>query len=286
MTDTITTANVIQWDTAMRLLAQQKESRLAKVLVDRGNITGESFTVNRLGSAQNTPANTTRHGDTVWSDITHSARVALMSDYFDALPIDRADLAKILVNPTSRYQEQLLAGFNRRKDRQIYDSMRGNAQAKDGSLIALPAGQKIAHGSAGYTKTKVINARKLFRVNENDQHNGKKLYHLYNAQMLEDILADTTLTSADFMAVKMLQEGDLSKSWCGFEWIPYEDMYFASSTYYALAFTNDALEHGMGYFESKLSVRHDKKDTNQATIAASFGCVRAEDVGVVEIAFQ
>lgn len=286
MTDTITTANVIQWDTAMRLLAQQQDSRLAKVLIDRGTITGESFTVNRLAAAANTPANTTRHGDTTWSDITHSARVALMSDYFDALPIDRADVAKILVNPTSRYQQSLLAGWNRRKDRLIYDALRGSAQAKDGSTTALPSGQKIAHGSTGYTKAKVINARKLFRVNENDQHNGKKLYHLYNAQMLEDILADTQLTSADYMTVKMLQEGDVGKMWCGFEWIPYEDMYYASSTYYALAFTNDALEHGMGYFESKLSVRNDKKDTTQASLAASFGSVRAEDTGVVEIAFQ
>ena len=29
-----------------------------------------------------------------------------------------------------------------------------------------------------------------------------------------------TLTSADFMAVKMLQSGDVSGRWMGFNWIP------------------------------------------------------------------
>ena len=286
MPATITTAFVQQFDSTFKAAAQQTDSRLASVLMDKGTITGESFTTNALSAAQNTPQDLTRHGDTIWSDITHSTRVALMLDYFDALPVDRADLPKLLANPSGKYIEALRAGWNRRKDKQIYDALRGNAQAKDGSLTALPSAQKIAHGGTGYTKTKVINARKLFRLNENDQHTGKKLFHLYNAQMLEDILADTQLTSADYMAVKMLQEGDVSKSWCGFTWIPYENFYFASSTYYALAFTNDALEHGTGFMEARVDPRPDKKNTTQASLAASFGAVRREDVGVVEIAFQ
>lgn len=131
-----------------------------------------------------------------------------------------------------------------------------------------------------------MNALKLFRSNENDMYNGKKLYMTYNNAMLEDVLTDTSLTSADYMAVKMLQEGSIGGKWCGFEWIPYEGLYTSGGVTYALAFTNDALEHGTGFFEAKAAYRPDKKDTLQVSLQASFGCVRREDVGVVEVAFQ
>lgn len=47
---------------------------------------------------------------------------------------------------------------------------------------------------------------------------------LYTSDMLEDILGDTTLTSADFMAGKMLQEGGVGGKWMGVNWIPYEKL--------------------------------------------------------------
>jgi hypothetical protein len=60
------------------------------------------------------------------------------------------------------------------------------------------------------TKAKLIAAKAMFRRNECDEQNGEELYMTYNADMLTQILSDTTLTSADFMAVKMLQEGAVS----------------------------------------------------------------------------
>ena len=74
------------------------------------------------------------------------------------------------------------------------------------------------------TKTKLIAAKAMFRRNECDGHNGEELYITYNADMLTQILSNTTLTSADFMAVKMLQEGAVSGKWLGFNWIVYEKL--------------------------------------------------------------
>jgi len=285
-TTTISQAFVQQWDTTIRMLAQQKESRLEATIMDKGDITGESFTANLLAALDDTPENTTRHGDTSWSDSVHSTRVALMRDFYQALPVDRADEPKLLANPNGSYMESLLAAWNRRKDSLIFAALIGNSTLKDASTVALGASQTIVHGSAGLTKAKIITARKLFRANEADEHAGNELFIAYNDMMLEDILSDTTLTSADYMAVKMLQEGDISGKWCGFKWIPYQGIQLVSSTYTTAAWSKAAAYRGTGFFEGKSQRRGDKKDTMQVSAAGSYGVTRVEEKHVVAIEFQ
>jgi len=287
MGNTVTQAFVQQFDDTIRMQAQQKTSRFEPRVTDRGTIVGESFTANKLGLAGDTPENNIRHGDTQWSDIAHSTRVALMRDFFDALPVDRADEPKMLVNPNGDYMQSLLAGWNRRKDQIIYAAGLGNSQTKEGTQVVLPAGQKIAAGGTGFTKTKLITAKKIFRANECDGEadDPQELYITYTAEMLEDILSDTTLTSADFMAVKMLQEGNLAGKWMGFNWVPYERVNNVAGTYSAMAWAKKAIHFGTGFFEGKAQRRADKKDTLQVSAAGSVGAVRVWEDGVVQIDF-
>lgn len=286
MSNTITNAFVIQWDTTIRQQAQQMDSRFGGAVTDRGNITGESFTANRLAPLDVMPENTVRHGDTVWSEATHSTRVALMKDFYQALPVDRNDEPKLLANPLNgSYMQSLIASHNRKKDSIIFSALLGNSQTKDGSLVALPAGQKIVAGGTGFTKAKLLTARKIFRKNEADNHNGETLYIAYNGEMLEDILADTTLTSADFLAVKMLQDGDVSGNWMGFKWIAYEAIGLTGGTYSTAAWAKSALHFGTGYTEGKASRRADKKDLMQVSMGASHGATRVEEEKVVQIDF-
>ncbi|MFX5522699.1 phage capsid protein, partial [Acinetobacter baumannii] len=76
----------------------------------------------------------------------------------------------------------------------------------------------------GLTKAKIIQARSIFRANETDgvDGDGDELFFLYDSLALTQILSDTTLTSADFMTGKMLQEGGVGGKWMGFTWIPFE----------------------------------------------------------------
>jgi len=282
----ITQAFVQQWDDTIRLQAQQKESRLEMTVSDKGSITGESFTANRLAPIDDTPANTTRHGDTVWSDAIHSTRVGLMQDFYQALPVDRADEPKLLVNPAgTAYPSSLNMAWNRRKDQLIFSALIGNSQNKEGGQVAIPAGQIIVHGSAVFTKAKIIQAKVLFRKNESDNNNGEELYCAYNSEMMSDILSDTTLTSADFMAVKMLYEGDVSGKWLGVNWVPYEKIQLVSTTYTTAMWAKSALLRGTGFVEGRAQRRGDKKDTLQVSMAASFGAVRVEEEKVVRIEF-
>ena len=282
----ITQAFVKQWDDTIRLQAQQKESRLESTVTDKGNITGESFTANRLAPLEDTPENNVRHGDTTWSQPNHSTRVAVMKDFYQALPVDRADEPKVLANPNGPYMQSLLAAWGRRKDQIIYRALVGNSRTKEDTLVALPSTQIILHGSSGFTKNKVITARKAFRKNEADNHNGEELFMIYTSDMLEDILADTTLTSADYMAVKMLQEGDVSGKWCGFSWVPFEGVDVVGGVASTAAYTKSSVVRGTGFVEGKSQRRGDKKDTMQVSMAGSYSGVRVEEEKVVRIEFQ
>ena len=279
---------VSQWDTAVRTEASQKDSRLMSAVVDRGAITGESFTVNFMGDDGSLlDANTVRHGDTTWSENDHQARIATMADFYKAFPLDRNDIPKMLVNPVTGgdYMKNLMSAKNRRIDDIIYNAARGSVLKKDGTSTALPGSQKVAVGAAAFTKGKLLTTRKIFRRNEADRHNDEELYIAYNDEMLDDILADTTLTSADFLAVKMLQEGDVSKNWMGFQWIPFNGITKVGTDYFTIAWAKSGIHFGRGYEEGNVTRRGDKKDAWQVSMGASYAAARQDEKKVVEIAF-
>ena len=289
MSITITTQFVTQWDTALRLEAQQTESRLMGCVTDRGTVEGASFTVNNLGSAGEFDENTTRHGDTQWSEIDHTARNAVMRDFFKALPLDRADIPKMKVNPVTggHYMASLMASKNRKIDDIIYAAGLGTILSQDGATsYTLPAGQIIAGGGTGFTKAKIIQAKSIFCANEADEDSGEELFMTYNDVILQQVLSDTTLTSADFMAVQMLQEGKLAGKWLGFTWKKHQRLNRAGSVYSAMAWAKSGIHFAKGYEEGNVSPRPDKKDTKQVSMAASYGAGRQDEKKVVRIDFQ
>lgn len=289
MSDTIPQSFVQQFDSSLRLLSAQMDSRLKMAVTDRGMITGESFTIANIDPSGDLPSDNVRHGDTIFSDITHSTRVVTMKDFFDALPLDRSDIPKMLVNPVTggHYAGTLVGKKNRKMDNLIYRACRDSQLMKDGTSTALSAGQKIAHGSTGFTKAKIIQARKLFRANEKDMHAGEQLFMAYTADMVEDIMSDTTLTSADYLANQFLQKGDVVGQWMGFTWIPFEGIDpVSSSTYYTVAWAKSSIHVGEGYVEGRVDRRPDKKNLWQTTINCSMAAGRQDEKGVVEIAYQ
>ena len=94
-------------------------------------------------------------------------------------------------------------------------------------------------------------------------------------------------TSADFLANKFLQEGDVVGNWLGFTWIPFEGIDpVSSSTYYTVAWAKSAIHLGDGYVEGRVDRRPDKKNLWQTTINCSMAAGRQDEKGVVEVAYQ
>lgn len=264
-------------------LAQQMESRLGSRVRLEAGIVGDSKKINRIG-ATSAQKKTTRHGDTPLIETPHSTRWIDLDDYEWADLVDELDKKKMLASPDSDYLKAGVAAMNRSKDDVIYDAARGSARTSSGTT-ALPSTQKVQVASAGLTKAKIIGAKKIFRANEADEENGETLYHTYGSEQMEDVLNDTTLTSADFIAVQMLQEGKVGKRWMGFEWVPFERAVKVSTSRFHISWAKSGIALGVGAeIMTRLTERADKSYAMQPYARMSIGAVRVEEAKVVETA--
>ena len=290
----ITAAFVQQFHDNYELASQQNESRLLKTVVNRGRIQGESFTINDMGQVEMT-ASGARYGDTPWTIPDAGVRTALMADFDLFIPIESRDIPKLKAHPNDKYIKLLYNAKNRKVDDIIYNAAIGSINRKtvadngtaSTTATTLPASQIIL-SAAGTLKQKIIKAKALFRANECDEHNGEQLYILYTSDMLEDILGDTTLTSADFMAGKMIQEGGVGGKWMGFNWIPYEKLGQGAAVgeKRTVAYAGSAIHFGdANITDFDITTRADKKNIKQVGGVHSFGAGRANEKKVVAIDF-
>ena len=283
MSQQITEAFVQQFADNFRHLAQQMQSRFEPHVTIEPNIVGMSKSVNRLGQ-RTANRRTQRHADTPINDQPHSTRFVDLFDWDDGDMIDDQDKIRMLVDPTSEYVKAMIASLNRAKDDVVIASMGGNSRATTGNII-LPSTQKIVVGGTGLTKAKIIQARKMFRKNEADNHNGEELFITYSAQAAADILADPSLTSADYMAGKFLQEGDVEGKWMGFNWIPSERTPYDGATRRLYAWAKSGVTLGKGAdITTKVGEDPGKGFNVRIYAKMSIGAVRVEEEKVVEIA--
>jgi len=284
MSQQITEAFVQQFGTTFNHVAQQMQSRLRGLVRVETGIVGESKSVNRLGK-RTMQRRTQRHGDTPINDQPHSTRYIDLFDYEDGDMVDSQDKLRLLIDPTSDYLKSMVSAANRAQDLEIINAFGGGSRSKTGGVIALPTAQKIAVGGTGLTKAKIILAKKMFRMNEADEENGEELSMTYSSTALSDVLSDTTLTSADFIQGRLLQEGTLKGKWIGFNWVPTEQLPKAATTRYLYAWAKSGMVFGIGQDIITRVGEDPGKGFNARTyIKESIGAVRTEEEKVVEIA--
>lgn len=290
----ITAAFKQQFHDSFILQLQQMDSFFQGTVVDRGMAEGSSFTINNTGSVEAREV-TGRYQDKSAQSPDNSTRIVYMTDYdIGPLPIDAFDLPKLSADPTSKYVQMLMAAANRRKDKTIYRALLDGVLAKTSeggtpAPVTLPAAQQIAAGGTGFTKAKVIQAKALFRKNKADARYqpGTKLYINYNSDAVRQILSDTTLTSADFLAARMLENGEVV-NWCGFEWLPYEDLDVpAANTARAVAWSSTAVHYATG-INVKTDIGENKNKRGHPIEVygwLSLGAGRQDESKVVQIDF-
>ena len=290
----ITAAFVQQFHDNYELASQQNESRLLKTVVNRGKIVGESFTINDMGQVE-MAASGARFGDTSWTIPDAGTRSVLMNDFDLFIPIESRDIPKLKAHPNDKYIKLLYNAKNRKVDDIIYQAaistINRKSVADNGTATttatALPASQIILSGF-GTLKQKIIKAKSIFRKNETDEHNGEQLYILYTSDMLTSILGDTTLTSADFMAGKMLQDGGVGGKWMGLNWIPYEKLSQGAAVgeLRTVAYCGSAIHFGEADItDFDITTRADKKNIKQVGGVHSLAAGRANEKKVVAIDF-
>ena len=279
----ITTAFVEQYKSNVFHLAQQKGSKLRDA-VRTESIVGKSHFFERIGSTA-AVNRTSRHADTPRVDTPHSRRKVTMDDYDWADLIDDSDKVRLLISPQSEYAKAGAYAMGRTMDDVIIAAATGNAfgGVSGGSTIALPAGQKIAHGSTGLTIAKLISAKEKLDAANVDPDEARTL--VCSAKQISDLLGTTQITSSDFNSVKALVQGDID-TFMGFRFIRSERLGTDSNgNRQVLAFTNTSMGLALGKdIQTKISERADKNYSTQVYLCMTIGATRVEDEKVLEIA--
>jgi hypothetical protein len=278
----ITTAFIEQYKSNVFHLAQQKGSRLRDA-VKTETVNGKAHYFERIGTTA-ALKRTSRHSDTPRVDTPHSRRRVTMEDYDWADLIDNEDKVRMLISPESEYAQAGAWAMGRAMDDAIIDAASGNAfgGVAGGSTVALPSGQKIVHGSAGLSVTKLIEAKEILDANSVDPEEPR--FCVVTSKQLSDLLAITQITSADFNSVKALVQGDID-TFMGFNFIRTERLDTnSSSNRLVLAFAQSGIGLAVGQdVQTRISERADKNYATQVFLSMTIGATRIEDEKVVEI---
>jgi hypothetical protein len=225
-------------------------------------------------------------------DTPHARRRCSLEDFDWADMIDQEDKVRMLIDPTSTYAKSAANAMGRAIDEVIVDAIRGTSfTGETGSTaVTLPAGQKIAVAASGLTLPKLISAKKLMDAADVDNE-GR--YIAVTSEQLEDLLNNTTVTSADFNTVKALVQGEL-ETFLGFNFIRVDGLridgtkilpFITGSDRAVVAWQKDQVVLGMGAQpQARITERADKNYATQVFYSMSVGATRMQEVGVVEVA--
>lgn len=278
----ITTAMVEQYRSNITLLSQQKGSRLRNS-VRIESIVGENSYFDQIGATA-AQKKTTRHMDTPQIDTPHTRRKVSMDDYVWADFIDNEDKLRTLIDPTSAYAINAVNAFGRSIDDVIITAASGTAYTgkAGGTAVSLPASQKIAEANVGLTIAKLVAAKGLFWTNDIEE--GLPLHIAVSSKQLQDLLNNTTVTSADYNSVKALVKGEID-TFMGFEFHRTQRLSVdASDIRTCLAWAQDGIVLALGAdIHTKITERADKNYLTQVWCGMSIGGVRMEEKKVVEI---
>jgi len=281
MSTQVTTAFVQQYSANVQMLSQQMGSRLRDA-VRVENVVGKNAFFDQVGVAT-AQLRTTRHADTPQIDTPHARRRVSLADYEYADLIDDQDKVRMLIDPTSAYAMAAAAAMGRAMDDVIISAATGTSfRGETGSTsTALPAGQKIASGSADMTVAKLREAKKILDLSDVDPSIPR--YIAVGPNQIEALLGDTNVTSSDFNTVKALVQGDVTQ-FMGFNFIMTNRLAISGSTRSCFAWCEDGLAIGVGKdVNARIDERADKGYATQVYYCMSIGATRMEENKVVQI---
>lgn len=283
MAESIEQYYVSQWQNTIRVLSQQMDSRLAATTIPPVAQKGEYLYWERIGSTEAVELNT-RHDDTPNIEPDHSRRRQSAQPYVWATLLDKQDEARMLVDPKSYYNRAAVMAMNRAKDDVIIYALENNAYSGQSgtTAVALPAAQKIAHGSASLTISKLISAKEILDEAEVDEE--AERYLVCASNQISNLLATTEIKSADYNEVKALVQGKID-TYLGFKFIRSQRLTLSGGYRYAYAYTKGAVGFGvLDEIQSKIDMRVDKNYAWQCWVYMDIGATRVEDECVVQIA--
>lgn len=281
MSITIPQTFVYQFRDNVILLSQQRGSKL-RAHVREEESQGIKHFFDRI-AATDVVEKTTRHQDTPQIDTIHDRRAVGMRDFGWSDLIDREDRIRQLIEPTSPMVRSAVMAMGRKIDNLILVSAIGNAESGQfgGTTVAFDTTNfQIVHGSVGLTVDKVRQAARI--MDESDVMPEDRFFAI-SPQGKEDLLADSEVTSSDFVTSKPLETGMIG-NFMGFQFIIHTGLALSSTTRSCVAFARDGIGLALGA-EITVDVdrRSDKWNAQQILITWSGNATRVEDPMVIEV---
>jgi hypothetical protein len=285
----ITTAFVEQYSANVMHLAQQQGSRLRRA-VRVESVVGKNAFFEQIG-ATSARKRTSRHSDTPRMDTPHSRRRVSLTDYDWADLIDNEDRVRMLIDPTSPYALAAANAMGRAMDDEIIDSADGTAftGVAGGTSTSYDANNtvdvQVGISPAADTGLNVGKLRRAKQLLDADEVEDADRYCAINAKQLENLLAETEITSSDYNIVKALVHGEVD-TFLGFDFIRTERLETDSnSDHKVLYWQKMGLLLGIGMDPlARISERDDKNYATQVFNSMAIGATRMEEarVGYIE----
>ncbi len=283
MSQQVSTAFVQQWERGITHLAEQKESRLRDKVRMVRIAAGDRAFIDQIGNVTATVQNT-RHGDTPLTDTPHSRRRVDLNPYKHADLVDKADQIRTLNDPTNAYMKAFGRAFGRAIDQAIIDSAFATALTgvAGGDNTVFPGGDFQITGANPMTIANVAEVNRVLRENENDPEDG--FFFACSAKQVEDMLINTTASSADYNSIRLLMTGEID-TFLGFKWIQTELLGVdGSSQRRCIAWAKNSLALAIGEdVNGRISERDDKNYSTQVYMSMDIGATRMDETGVVEL---
>jgi len=286
----ITTAFVQQYGSNVQLLSQQKGSRL-RACVREEPQTGKNGFYDQIG-ATTARKRTERHGDTPLISTPHSRRRVTLVDYDWADLIDELDKVRMLIDPTSPYAMNAAFAMGRAMDDEVIAAMTATAYTgEEGSTsVTFPSAQQLDI-SGTLTLAYLISAKEKLLAAEVDED--LQLYFMCSASVLGDLLNIETLTSADYVTVKSLVQGDID-TFMGFKFKRSERLPLDRTTTgggsgdrSCFAWAEDGILLAVGKEPvPRIDERPDKNYSTQVFYSEAVGATRMEEKKIVEVICQ
>jgi len=283
MAETIEQYFVEQYQNTIRILCQQKTSRLEGTTIPPIQVTGDALYWERMGATEAVDL-VTRHDDTPNIEVDHSRRKQTAIPKVWATLLDNEDQVRMLVDPRNSYNQIARMAFNRAKDSLIIDALGGSAYSgQTGTTeVVLPAAQKIAVGGTGLTLTKLLTAKEMLDADEVDPDMDRYIVH--SARQVTNLLETTEVKNINYNSVKALVEGKI-ETLLGFKFIRTQLLDLTASVRYIYAYAKGAIGMGvLSEIQSKVDQRSDKNYSWQVWGKMDMGATRIEEEQVIEIA--
>jgi hypothetical protein len=281
MSNTVDVVNIQTYESNVRHLAQQGQSRLRPYVVEK-NIKAEAHNWDRVSSTAATKK-TSRKTPTPDDNTAFSRRKSIPVVYHTGDSTEQEDVTKILIDPNSTFVKAQSMAMKRAFDDEIIAAAVGASRDGDGNSVAFPAGQEIGDGSTELSFDLVTAVSEKFITNEIDPDEGKVM--VIGPKQGRKLLQLTEATSSDYNTVQPLATKGYVENWMGYTWVM-SNRLIAPDTdeIYCFAMTRRALA---------LQINRDisTKVSEDPTISfawriytfAEFGAIRVEDEHLIRI---